>query len=91
MAEFVPNYDKFPKVHIKENAVCKQGWSDVCTVINDRIQSIPSNKKIIAVECYTEILDEEVVTNLQSHIKGDFVFTKDYMLPEDVDQKNGLS
>ena len=27
MAEFVPNYDKFPVVHVKqENVLCGEGW-----------------------------------------------------------------
>src|SRR4051794_31063225 len=85
MAEFVPNYDKFPVVHVKQsNVVCSEGWKQVCNIINDRIQSISSAKKMIAIECYTEILDEEVIANLQSNIKGEFVFTKEYMFPEDV-------
>jgi mannose-6-phosphate isomerase class I len=88
MADFVSNYDKFPKLQVKEkNVLCKQGWDQVRAVIKDRIQSISSTKKIIAVECYTEISDEEVLTNLQSSIKGDFVFTKDYMLSETVISK----
>ena len=83
MAEFVPNYDKFPVVHVKEkNVLCKQGWSGVCSIIKDAIQLIQSNKKIIALECYTEILDEEVLTSLQSNLEGEFFLTKDYMLPE---------
>jgi hypothetical protein len=88
MADFVSNYNKFPVVRVNEkNVLCKQGWNDVCAVIKHRIQLIPSIKKIIAIECYTEISDEEVLTNLQSNIKGDFVFTKDYMLPEDAISK----
>ena len=83
MAEFVPNYEKFPVVHVKEkNVLCKQGWSSVCSIIKDAIQLIQSNKKIIALECYTEILDEEVLTGLQSNLEGEFFLTKDYMLPE---------
>ena len=42
------------------------GLEDLCDVIKDRIQLISIAKKIIALECYTEILDEEVLTNLQS-------------------------
>jgi len=84
MAEFVPNYDKFPVVHVKEkNVLCKQGWSSVCGIIRDAVQLIQSNKKIIALECYTEILDEEVLTSLQSNLEGKFFLTKDYMLPEE--------
>jgi hypothetical protein len=83
MTEFVPNYDKFPVVRVKEkNVLCKQGWSNVCSIIKDAIQLIQSNKKIIALECYTEILDEEVLTSLQSNLEGEFFLTKDYMLPE---------
>jgi len=83
MAEFVPNYDKFPVVHVMEkNVLCKQGWSSVCSIIKDAIQLIQSNKKIIALECYTGILEEEVFTSLQSNLEGEFFLTKDYMLPE---------
>ena len=83
MAEFVPNYDKFPVVHVKEkNVLCRQGWSSVCGIINDSIKLIQSSKKIIALECYAEILDEEVLTSLQSNLEGEFILTKDYMLPE---------
>lgn len=83
MAKFVPNYDKFPVVHVKQkNVLCGEGWEQTCKIINDRIQSISNTKKIIIIECYTEILDEEVLTNLQSCIKGEFIYTKDFMLPE---------
>ena len=34
-------------------------------VINNCVQLIPVTKKIIAIECYTEILDDEVLTHLQ--------------------------
>jgi len=88
MKTYIPNYDKFPVVQVKKtNAVCGEGWDQTCDIINDRIQSIPSTKKIIAIECYTEILDEEVLTNLQSRVKGDYILTKDYFLPEDTISK----
>src|SRR5262249_54273428 len=88
MPEFIPNYDKFPIVHVKQkNVICGEGWKKVCNIISDRIQSISTTEKIIAIECYTEVLDEEVLSNLQSCIDGEFVLTKDYMLPEDVISK----
>ena len=88
MTTYVPNYDKFPVVRVKQQDVtCGEGWEPVGNIINDRIQLISNTKKIIAIECYTGIDDEEVLTNLQSCIKGEFILTKDYMLPEDVIRK----
>jgi len=88
MSTYVPNYDKFPVVHVKQqDIICGEGWEQVCNIINGRIQAISNTKKIIAVECYTEIADAEVLTNLRSSIKGEFILSKDYMLPEDVISK----
>lgn len=88
MEGYIPNYDKFPIVQVKQqNVLCGEGWEQTCNIINERIQSVSNAKKIIAIECYTEILDEEVLTNLQSCIKGEFILTKNYMLPEDTISK----
>lgn len=88
MAEIVSNYDKFPVVHVKEkNILCKQGWSNTCAVIKDCIELIQSPKKIIAFECYTEILDEEVLSNLQLKLHGQFFLTQNFMLPEETISK----
>lgn len=88
MGGYIPNYDKFPVVHVKQqNVLCGEGWEQTCSIINQRIEAIPDNKKIVAIECYTEILDEEVLNNLQSCIKGEFILTKNYMLPEDAISK----
>lgn len=66
MTTYVPNYDKFPVVHVKQqDVICGEGWEQVGNIINDRIQLISNTKKIIAIECYTGIDDEEVLTNLQ--------------------------
>lgn len=88
MGGYIPNYNKFPVVHVKlQNVLCGEGWEQTCSIINQRIEAIPDNKKIVAIECYTEILDEEVLNNLQSCIKGEFILTKNYMLPEDAISK----
>ena len=88
MATYIPNYNKFPIVQANnKNVVCGEGWEQVSNIINNSIQSVPNTKKIIAIECYTEILDEEVLNNLQSSVKGEFILTKDYMLPEDAISK----
>jgi len=88
MDEFVANYDKFPVVLFKDKDVlCQQGWDNACAVLNNSISVLPNIKKIIALECYTEILDEEVLGNLQAQLKGEFIFTKDFMLPEETISK----
>ncbi len=84
MTDFVSNYDKFPVVNVNQKNVLRgTGWQQTCNIIKDKISSVSLNKKIIAFECYTEILDDEILTNLQSCLEGEFILTKNYMLPEE--------
>jgi mannose-6-phosphate isomerase class I len=81
---YTSNYDKFPVINVKNNsAFCKEGWQEVCNVIKEKVDDIERNKKIIVLECYTGILDEEVVPELKRVLEGEFYFAKDYMLPEE--------
>ena len=80
MAEYIPNYDKFPIIHTKQqNTACWQGREAVCGAIKE---SITPDKKIVVFECYPGILDEEVLPKLQQSLEGTFYFTKDFMLDE---------
>ena len=78
------NYDKFPVINVKnKSAFCREGWQEVCDVIREKVDNIENNKKITVLECYTGILDEEVVPELKRVLEGEFYFAKDYMLPEE--------
>ena len=81
MASCIPNYNKYPVIHTKQpRTVCWQGWEAVCKAMQD---AIASGKKIVALECYPGILDEEVLPQLQASLSGTFYYTKDFMLSEE--------
>ncbi len=80
MAGYIPNYNKFPIIHTKQqNTVCWQGWDAVCGAINE---VITPGKKIVVFECYPGILDEVVLPRLQQSLEGTFFFTENFMLDE---------
>lgn len=84
MPQFLSNYDKWPSVKIKENSEdCWEGWKEVGNVINDRINRITGNKKVIVIDCYHGVLDAEVIPHLKQAIQGEFYFARDYMLNEE--------
>jgi len=64
------NYDKFPFVQVEaENRSCITGWQAIGKKLNDEITS--ANKKIIVIECYQGVYDEELVSNLKATVKHD--------------------
>ena len=58
-----PNYDKFPvtKVYGKDNEAFA-GYSEICSVINNRISELNKKKTIVGIECYHGINDIEVLS-----------------------------
>ena len=77
------NYNKFPVIDTKQQStVCRQGWEGVLDVIKNKVEELPAGRKIIALECYPGVLDEEVTPQLQQALKGLFYFTADCMLSE---------
>lgn len=62
------NYDKFPFVQVEaENSSCVSGWEAIGKKLNDAISS--PGKKIIVVECYQGVLENELVNNLKATVK----------------------
>ncbi len=77
------NYDKQPFIEFKSDATnAWQGWEQICGVISDRLKNA-TGKKIVALECYPGILEEEVGTTLRETLDGKFFDTRDYMLTEE--------
>jgi hypothetical protein len=75
----VANYDKTPFITVKgQGEDCHEGWEAVGRIIGGR-----KGKKVIAIECYPGVQDEEVIPQLTSALPGTFFFTKDAMLSEE--------
>lgn len=78
------NYDKTPFIDVSQGTGdCHEGWPDVCRVIRESAEQIAAKKKIVVLECYPGVRDEEVLTQLQQELRGMFFFASDYMLPEE--------
>lgn len=63
------NYDKFPHVQIEGgNESCTLGWDAVIKKVND---DIAFGKKLVVIECYQGVLDDEVRTQFRSGLSFD--------------------
>ncbi len=82
MAKFFPNYDKFPVTEVKQkDAKSWVGWDDICAGIKEHIDQ--GKAKVIALECYPGLHDEEILAQLESQLKGTFYYTLDFMLTDE--------
>jgi mannose-6-phosphate isomerase class I len=60
------NYDKFPHVQVEAaNQSCITGWQAIGSKLNS------SAAKIIVIECYQGVHEDELVSNLKSTVKHD--------------------
>jgi len=63
------NYDKFPHVQVEtNNRSCITGWAAIASALNAAIQF---SKKVIVIECYQGVNDDEVTSNLKNTLKYD--------------------
>src|SRR4051812_26678352 len=77
------NYDKFPVIRVKNvQHACVTGWENICDYLLEQLDKIQANKKVIVVECYQGVMDEEIIPALQSNLEANYFFSKDYMLAE---------
>ncbi|HMR85198.1 MAG TPA: hypothetical protein PKE30_18770, partial [Niabella sp.] len=58
-------YDKFPAIPVP-NAEAWSGWEAIGVQLKQAAGSINSTKKIIVLECYQGVADEEMVPTLQN-------------------------
>lgn len=66
------NYDKHPVVQVeKENRSCHTGWDAIGGCLAVKIGRIGKAVKIIAIECYQGVHDEEIVSNLKASLRAD--------------------
>ena len=76
------NYEKNPYVQVEEiNQSCITGWEAISKKINEHVRS--SKHKIIVIECYQGVYDEELVANLRGSINHDlWINTANLFKPE---------
>ena len=60
-------YDKFPVIEI-EGKTGYEGWDAVAEALNKTIDRIAKNRKIIVLECYQGVNDNEIRSQLQNKI-----------------------
>jgi len=66
------NYDLKPFVAVDGfDDACWCGWSDIGQTLHRAIQELAKPKVVVAIECYSGILDSEVVPALKSALKAD--------------------
>lgn len=64
-SKFASNYDKSPVIEVPGTAGrCVRGWQDVCSRIAEAVANLGRKKTVIAIECYTGVLEEEVLDAL---------------------------
>src|ERR1041384_125255 len=77
------NYDKFPIIKLKKpQHPSITGWKNICNHLLEQLQKIPTTQKLIVIECYQGVLDEEIIPALQNNLQGKYFFSKDCMLAE---------
>jgi len=87
-SDFVSNYDKSPYVELPSHQFkCYTGWKEIVRYINEVLNGISKQSKIIVIECYHGTLDDEILPQLQKYISADFYFSRDCFLPSsEIDQ-----
>lgn len=84
MSTIVSNYDKLPHISLPpEDTLMEEGWEATCRVISEAVKAIPRSKKIVVLECYQGVLDEELIHYLTHYLSGSFYYSGDYMLDEE--------
>jgi len=77
-----PNYDKQPFVELHAEEKCSVGWNEITNTINDKIQELKGDKKIIVVECYHGVIDANVLPNLEKSIDAKCYSSSDTLLSQ---------
>ncbi len=76
------NFDKFPEV-VVHGYNGTMGWEEIAEELNNTIQSVPSKKLIVQLECYHGVFINSVIEQLGKRIpSASFVDVSPAMLPE---------
>ncbi len=81
----ISNFNKYPEVKVKgKDTECFSGWNSIVRRLNHQLSLVLKPKKILVVECYQGINNDEVLAGFKKGLVTDVVVdaTK-AMLPED--------
>lgn len=79
------NYDKYPVVNVPgTDGECYTGWDAIAECLNRDLRKINEKVKVVVLECYQGVLDEEVVVSLQARFPAShWFYSADAMLSSD--------
>lgn len=79
------NYDKYPVVNVPgTDGECYTGWDAIAECLNRDLMKINEKVKVVVLECYQGVLDEEVVVSLQARFPAShWFYSADAMLSSD--------
>jgi len=90
------NYDKFPFIQVKgQDDACLEGWEAVCKAIAAAVdgaggaggvggaRDAGGRRKVVVLECYPGVQDDEVLPRLQAALPGRWILTREAMWPEE--------
>lgn len=69
------NYDKFPSTKLTGTLI--QGWQSILSLLQEKRTS-----HVLAVELYTGVYEEEVLSAFSADYEGEIIDTRDLMKPE---------
>ena len=69
-SEYKSNYDKYPVMSVSESAegLCWRGWAEIASQLRNALDVLDKPVKILVVECYQGVYDQEVRTELQTRL-----------------------
>lgn len=83
------NYDRFPYVAVNGyEDKCWRGWGAIGECLRQAIDAITSERKVVAVECYSGVLDQEVIPALKASLKPSvFINTEEdaFLAPDQIE------
>lgn len=78
------NFNNSPLVEVKGDFKAYEGWDNICNQVKQDLKSVLKKVKILAVEYYQGVLDEEITSRLKSNIQPTlFIHSGMLMWPEE--------
>lgn len=65
------NFNNKPFVEVKKSFDVWKGWDGICTEINNAITNIVKDRKVIVIETYQGVMDEELIQAFQAGVTHD--------------------
>jgi mannose-6-phosphate isomerase class I len=60
------NFNKTPSIKMSGEYSCHTGWPSIGRIIRDRLEGIPQKRKILVIECYQGLYENEIIEHLRA-------------------------